>query len=1180
MQNRSNSCHYCPLRTTAMHLHARALRRARLIAGFLAAVAMLFTTCDSPLGFGKPIDWEPPELTLDTMPNPLYVRNGTKLTGTVRDNVAVDRVVLTNARTGEELLKAVIDGERWEIDLVFTEEQNGEKILAQISAYDTAGNCGANSIAFITLIIDIRPPIIEYISIQRTNTRIAFLEPLAKLKELEITDPRGEKKDNLYKYQNGWFHINGIVSDEETKIEVAALKIYDTREINTVLLSIPCDEGYTAYFPRWTVKEDDIIAAGVEKWGQDYKTNYYVNGERYYYRIVIEATDSSENTSVNIEEDEGYICMWARSDDPKGILDPGTRTVVPRGTPLPIDFFDDDSLEWAYAGLLTENQWHGMNDIYPGTRIPAGDDDQKLDWLRGKLLNGDTIYNWRYEKHAGKSDEIEPITEQINGKNLDEKLVYVQTGDQESDYGEYVLFTLASDRKLPPHDGTGPERTNQNIWAGKVWRISLVDENIPLIVFDTKNGCPEENTFPPLANGQSFEIIGYTMRENASGDNKVTTFRMAWIPFEMDGGADSYISDVRKALSANNYPSSIDNDTALNGIQHWEFVETNPLPPGYGLFGPNTNDDVTIPGSVYYQQEFRKTFNILGGKDDIKNVYNNFTYKGKLENETKLFVFYAMDNRGHEVFRQLRLLGMKTPPNLVVYDITNKLGNALLPGLPDPNNSLYINNATGGLNQAYYTALNSYNNTVYSQLKGAASGLTEGDKTIPFQVYPRETKLKYWIKAAENGEIAVDSISMKDISFTGDAQTVGSGYKDADEAYSFCEYYPDVTQRTFLFEAIDKLGNKVQIQRTIAITNAARLVNITTLEENGTYGIGKKINLKANFSSQIYVEGGTPSLNVRYHMKNGSWVYTQLPCSNTPSNGSPTLALEFNFDVPEGSDNRLETMFETIGILPPSQEKRPIVLNSATKIMDYFRMDAAFIPGYANESVIMPNWTTAANSLQEKKEITLDGIRPTITGVSIGGKTAYTDNNYYFKEGETIEVALSADKPIRASDTPVPRLQYFIRDSGGTDRGPYNTAFTYSRPNGSSALVFSLPVNGANCPYDGELRNVSLVLGTGTIMDNVDNEVNAAAIPVPTSRIFIKKTLPPAPVATLNGTPFGTAAANFTVNVVLAIPLPPTASDYPGVTWNDNKRQYSTNGGLAWLDYSAPVTINRDGAYD
>jgi len=71
-----------------------------LIAFFLTAI--FFTTCDSPMGMGDPIDWEPPILTLDPVPNPLYVRNGTKLTGTVTDNnvAAVNniRTALTKAK--------------------------------------------------------------------------------------------------------------------------------------------------------------------------------------------------------------------------------------------------------------------------------------------------------------------------------------------------------------------------------------------------------------------------------------------------------------------------------------------------------------------------------------------------------------------------------------------------------------------------------------------------------------------------------------------------------------------------------------------------------------------------------------------------------------------------------------------------------------------------------------------------------------------------------------------------------------------------------------------------------------------------------------------------------------------------------------------------------------------------
>jgi hypothetical protein len=1168
-----------------------------LFFAFLLA-ALLFTTCDSPMGMGTPIDWEPPVLTLDPTPKPLYVRMGATLTGTVTDNVAVDRVILRDQATGELLFTAkLLPNDRWQIELMFTAEQNGETILADIVAYDKAGNSDARSIATVVLYIDIRPPIIRNISISRTDTRPATLESYTYLKELEIQDPRGEKKEYLYKYQNGWFIINGIVEEEETRIEDIALNIYDFNDPDTPLLSMEIDSGYSPYTPRWTIKEDDIIAAGAEKWGESYKTNYYDNEQRYYYRVTITATDKSGNESV--EEEEGFICLWVKSDEPKGILDPAIGSIVSRGAQLPVDFFDDDSLLWAYAGLLTEDQWNGIGDIAPGVKIPAAyTNDQKLQWLKERLTGavgdsvilgtGSTVYNWKYDKNKGAVPRpTEPIEELIKGKGDDEKVVYILTGKSEEEYGDYVLFTIAADKKLPPHTGTGPERTNRSFWGGRYWPISVIDENVPLIVFDTVNGSPEENTFPNLTLGEKFTIKGYTLRENGSHNNKVTTFRMAWIPFGMSGGSDNYISAVQKALSASNYPFSINSDSALSGVQHWEFRESGGA--GYGLFGPSA-PDFDVPGSEYIRQGFQKTFSVFGAQDEIKTTdpnYKNFTYGSKLENETKLFVFYAIDNMGHEVFRQLRLLGMKTPPDLAVYDISNKV-DAMPSGIPNPNASNHVDSATGGVNSTYYSTLNTYNERtdVYNTLRTAATSsstvITEDDRTIPFQIYPRETILKYWIIAEKpsGGDIAVKTMTMKDISYSTLGHEVGSGYKPADRALSFCEYYPDVTQRTFLFEAEDMLGNVARIQRTVAVTNAARLEKITTTEQNGTYGIGKVITLTANFSGQIYVEGGVPQLNIRY-MENGVYVYKSIPCSPVPSQSSPALSLDFKFTVPADASGTLETMFETIvdPSMPSSQDKRPITLPGNTKIMDFIRKDAAFIPGYKNESVIVPNWATNTNSLQYKKTITLDGKRPVITGVSVGGKAAYTDNNYYFKTGETIEFTLAADKPITASSSPVPRLQYYIRNTGvPQDRGPYNAAFTYSRPGSSNSLVFSLPVNAANCPIDGELVNVTLVIGTGKILDNVDNDVNLQAIPVPSRRILIKKVIPQQPNASLGGNTFGTVQNPQLMYFASSPTLSVEASGYifniaPTIPWED-KTQYSINGGLTWTDFTQAAIMN------
>ncbi len=251
------------------------------------------------------------------------------LSGTVTDNDVVDRVIFINSSTRAELFPVQRDGDNWQINLEFTKEQNGEKIVGQVIAYDRAGNSGEPSIAFVTMIVDIRPPIVENITIQRTDTRIARLENLRELKNLEISDPRGEKKDELYRYQNGWFYLSGVVNDEETKIEILSLDFYDVTEKNksdTMLLSLSIDDGYTNYFPRWTIKEEDIINAGVKRWGDSYKTKYYrEDGERYYYRVVIKAIDKSENQNIPIEEDEGCLCLYAKSDEPMGILDPRNR---------------------------------------------------------------------------------------------------------------------------------------------------------------------------------------------------------------------------------------------------------------------------------------------------------------------------------------------------------------------------------------------------------------------------------------------------------------------------------------------------------------------------------------------------------------------------------------------------------------------------------------------------------------------------------------------------------------------------------------------------------------------------------------------------------------------------------------------------------------------------------------
>jgi hypothetical protein len=1164
-----------------------------LFSALLSAVIFL-STCETPMGMGEPIDWEPPVLTLDPVSNPLYARLGTTLSGTVTDNKGVDHIVFLDQATGKELFPVTLisggggEPSNWTIALAFTPEQNNQKIIGQIIAYDKAGNSGAMSMVFVTMIIDIKPPLIEHIEIKRTDSRISKLEPYRDLKALETSDPLGNRKADILRYQNGWFYINAIVSDEETKIESISLEIYDTTAPDTMLLSLNVDEGYSQYFPRWTVKEEDIINAGVAKLqeGADYKLNYYQNDARYYYRVVVRAIDKSENESEVVEEDEGYMCLWAKSDKPKGIIDPGTGTSVSGGTKIPIDIIDDDTVVWAYAGLLTYDQWYGNKLVGVGLTIPNGTDEYKLNWLKEKLKANIPIYNYRYDKYNGSTTEqIKDIVTNSNG--LDETLIYILTSNSDADHGDYVLFTIIGDKKLAPHTGTGPEWTNTDIWAGNATPVQVIDENVPLIVFDTTAGCPEENTFPKLTGSPEekyFNIVGYTLRESSSGA-KVITFRMAWIPYDIGGKGtgkpDNYIPSVQAALRNNSgYP---------NGVQYWEFKAG-----GGGEYSDFTESTEMIDGRPYKKQSFSKKFSVMNGDiDDKKTSYKNFfnTVTGEHENETKLFIFYALDDRGHEVFRQLRLLGYKEVPSIFIYDISNKPSINLPGSLPNPTE--YYDPLTGGPTEAYYTALKTYNDTtnVISALKG---GYTPGDSEAEsFSIYPRGTTVKYYITTAKSGvtegKMPIQSVVMKDITFS-THRVVGSNYNATNKELTFCENYPDVTQRTFEFEITDKLNNKRIVQRTVAISNAAKLERITTTSQNGTYGHGTGavteptvITLKAEFSGLIYI-GTTqkPRLIVRHQTApSNNYVYTALTCKTNATKNSPVTALEFDFTVPLDATGKLETMYANIGGGATDLHPLQLEYDSYTvTILDAGRDGApAFIPGYETDSVTMPNWQNADYTLQGKKNILLNGVHPKLVSVSWGGKTPYTAGNYYFKNGEAIELTVQSDKEIRASGAST--IQYQIKDKAGTlhpTSSPYyySAEFKYQKPgtepDAKKKLIYSLTVNSTSCPSDGELVNARLNTtgykadGTagGHIVDDYDNTIVDGSVIVSSllpagTHIYIKKAVPSAPPATLNGSQILTAPVYYNGSVITNIPL----SSADRADWEDHI-QYSEDSGVTW----------------
>ena len=1294
------------------------------------------TTCNTPFGLGDSIDFEPPVLTIEpNPPNPMFVRNGAVLAGKVTDNISVDRVIMRDAVTGEEMLKATLSGDSsdskdWEIVMEFPEEMNNEKIAVEIVAFDRGGNTGETAIRPVTLIVDTGPPIVQDIWIQRTDVRRAELEPFSALKNLEITDRLGERSQNANRYQNGMFHISGIIAEDETRIEIVSLNIYDAnRDPNTPLLELPLDKNLNAFSPRWLISEEDLINAGEARW-TGYKDTYYSpsannpNEGRYYYRVAIAAYDSSRNEGQSlITENEGFFVMWENADTPKGIVDPlvaGTQSeiVVTKGATLPVEFFDDDQLEWAYTGLLTIEQWLGTQSIAPGVSIPSAyTDAEKLQWLRNRFRGGGgvtqgSVYNWVFGRPGGTAIAANEITDSTNGNKIDETMTVVQTGNNDNDNGEFRLFSLAADTKLLPHPDPAVKdrdtyRTRERF---RLWKVDVIDENEPLIVFDTVNtseagynsgpnpsinihpggtineptatartgDSPEENTFPRLKSGndlgltapnntnnnQYFELNGYILRANKKGvtNNQVIKFRMAWIPVALDNAVT--ISAVQNALKDGTYPDSMDGLEG-QGVQHWNFYP-DAFPPSPFVPPVNPDPSTSVPlitgtaqalgkqlsevpngEDIFSKQVFRKRFDILGGVDDKKPSYRNFTVNGARENDIKLFILYAEDNMGHVVFRQMRLLGNKTPPSITVYDLTDRSIDikyglqtpATNPGLPDLNNDVesdgdnyYFFNAQGNIGNdrpvgtnypndgraRYESTRLAYQSTAFTELKNIAfqgSNFLLDSSTIAAAnaAYPRDTVIKYWVAAQGNGDLAVQEVKMRDVTFASNLDNVG--YYDGSLSLSYIERLSEVTQRVFLFEATDSLGNAARIQRTVAVTNAAVLNSITTSTQTGSYGIGERITFQANFSNLVRwtrtgnadTDANRPKLNVRF-IRDGQPIVYSIPTST--QSGTPTLSLAFPFTILEDDTGVIETMYLNMGTsngnsvqgTDSERTNRPITLPTGTRLLDSTRGDDAFTP--RNQPGF--DWTTSRGSLQggtgtaPGKTITLQGIRPIRNNFQLtsvpAGKQYWTQGvqGFFYRADETIEFTLTANRPIFTGSVD-PVIQFQVNGQW------QNAAWTRSGSTGVTAettgnqMVFSALASTTN--RDGtvtaiRLNNASSIVdsvgnafvsGTGVINISTNGSVPTTASSTPSNvTIIIDKEVPDAPTVTLPGghlingnNPPSRIGSNPTEIIYYSSgPIMTIAAQPANETASVARVEFSRDDGASWEIYTDPVALS------
>ena len=726
---------------------------------------VIFSSCKNVVGMGDPIDWNPPILTLDPGPNPRYVGIKTVLTGTVTDDVAVGKVICRDITdSGKIYGTASISGNRWTMAMSFTEADNGRKIPVEIVAYDRMGNSGERSIQSINLIVDIHPPIFDELLLWRNAAgRTEPLESLNDLRALETTDPFGERSENADRYQNGTFWLRAEITENETSLKSIIINIYDAdhdiegREI----YSETRDTNSNAYSPQWTIKETSLVAAANEKGllvnGSTYAERL-AKGGRIYMRVSVVATDMADNTKV-WRDDLGYFCLYRDADTPKAILGGGMGQYVEVKTPLHVELFDDDSVKTAYTALLKKEIFDNV--------IPGSTDNKAIvEAIKNQLiadpgaLKPGTVRDYRGEIISNR------ITKDTTVEFL---MVDIDAGENDTDFGEYMLIGIAEDVKSAPHVAADPSTKPESIWGFYAYPITITDNSAPIIVIDTVDtsittghdaydkdnhpgfdnaipaastgNSPEENTFPkllalppsPLPDGyvtpippfqvtepgRYFTINGYTLRaKNEVTEVRVNVFRMAWIPYN-NGTQDSYLDDVKNALRSNNNWSVLEG----KGIQYWNLSDyTTTSESSYWTAGSNQ-----LIGDIWYtKQAFFKRFDILGVNNDVNQSpayddlkgsgngnYRNFYVNGVRENEPKLFVFYAKDEDGHEAFRTIRLLGNKTPPSLQVYDFTKR------PELSGLNGYIPLNPDYSNINQETL-----YQRALYKSISGQGDSVS------------------------------------------------------------------------------------------------------------------------------------------------------------------------------------------------------------------------------------------------------------------------------------------------------------------------------------------------------------------------------------------------------------------------------------------------------------------------
>jgi hypothetical protein len=464
------------------------------------------------MGMGQTVDLEPPtlkvtgivlpdgtEIPLQEEDNKLFVGPGILvgpgfyLKGTAWDNDKVVEITVEETGSGAEIVdgkprmwtNADIGPQRtvpgagggehdWSISLDGI--SNGERNIL-VTAYDFPRNIGPSTVKQLTLLVDIDPPFIDKINVERQPGIAVGLLPKAALEGMDHT-----MFENIDYFQNEYFTIRASVSHN---FSLSGVTLNFIGEDGKALFQkgLERTSSTTVYAPSWYVTANDLITAN----------SVYASG-RHYLKVIIsaraEAGHSGENEDLtNLLYN---LCWYPEADNPKIQMTVASEENevyrFEKGSQIPVRVFDDDNVDKVYAALIPIVNWNSF--------MAGNTDEAKLQ----SLINDRSPFT-----------DLNTNKLSVPARNA---VTEVSAGEIR---GDYRLVVLSQDKK--------EDAIKQGVWGQRLFKINIVEEGIPIITVET----PTANTSPKLANGKNFTIAG-----NVQNLDDLDKIKIAWIPTGAD----------------------------------------------------------------------------------------------------------------------------------------------------------------------------------------------------------------------------------------------------------------------------------------------------------------------------------------------------------------------------------------------------------------------------------------------------------------------------------------------------------------------------------------------------------------------------------------------------------------------------------------------------------------------